>query len=348
MRILIAEDDPFSLSMLAAVLKRHGHEVVETVDGAAALAAMQAPGAPALAILDWMMPEMDGPEVVRRIRALPTDRPPYLIMLTCRIAKSDIIAGLEAGANEYLAKPFDAGELTARVDVGRQMVEMQAAKAEINGLRQRLSMSEQDERRRIAASLHDCTVQDLVAIQLNLNRAFKMLGDTQPAVREILGDCAALAESNAGELRSLAYDLHAPWLQHGGLLSGIQEYARQFSIRTGISVSFDAPPAIPRLLEMNEIALYRVMQESLMNVHRHSGANRAWISISISNNRLHMEIRDGGGEAPDSFEPPPGSASGVGILSMHERMKAIGGSLQICRTPEGASSLAILPLAENK
>lgn len=136
MRILIAEDDLTSRMMLAAVLKKSGYEVIETSNGAEAWEVMQNPMAPPLAILDWMMPEMDGPEVVRHIRALETsaapvggtlqlrDRP-YLIMLTTRGDKDDIIAGLEAGADDYQAKPFHPGELRARVEVGRHLLEMQ-------------------------------------------------------------------------------------------------------------------------------------------------------------------------------------------------------------------------------
>lgn len=130
MRILIAEDDNTSRTMLSAVLKKSGHEVIEAVNGAAAWAAMQRSNSAQLAILDWMMPEMDGLEVVRRIRALKSPLPPYIIMLTARGDKTDIIAGLNAGADDYLTKPFDAGELRARVDVGRRLIEMQAALAE--------------------------------------------------------------------------------------------------------------------------------------------------------------------------------------------------------------------------
>jgi len=127
MRILIAEDDFTSRTVLAGVLKKEGHEVTAAINGAEAWQALQQADAPRLAILDWMMPEMDGPEVVGRVRALQTDRPPYIIMLTTKGEKADIIAGLEAGANDYLAKPFDSGELRARVAVGRRMVEMQDA-----------------------------------------------------------------------------------------------------------------------------------------------------------------------------------------------------------------------------
>ena len=129
MRILIAEDDLTSRIMLAAVLQKIGHDVREAVDGAEAWAALQQPDAPRLAILDWMMPTMSGLDVVRRVRTLPTDRPPYLIMLTTKGAKADLIEGLDAGANDYLSKPFDAGELRARVEVGRRMVEAQHALA---------------------------------------------------------------------------------------------------------------------------------------------------------------------------------------------------------------------------
>jgi phosphoserine phosphatase RsbU/P len=129
MRILIAEDDVTSRTVLRAALTKQGHDVMATVDGAEAWQAMQQPDAPRLAILDWMMPHLEGLEVCRRIRALQTDQPPYIIMLTGRGEKDDIIAGLEAGADDYLSKPFDAGELRARVNVGRRVVDAQAALA---------------------------------------------------------------------------------------------------------------------------------------------------------------------------------------------------------------------------
>ena len=137
MRILIAEDDLTSRSMLAAVLRKAGHEPVETVNGLEAWEALQQPDAPRLVILDWMMPEMDGLEVVRRIRAVESDRPPYILMLTTKTDKAEIVAGLDAGANDYLGKPFDAGELRARVEVGHRLVEAQDALARKIGELQR-------------------------------------------------------------------------------------------------------------------------------------------------------------------------------------------------------------------
>ena len=126
MRILIAEDDFTSRSILTAILTKQGHTVTAAVNGAEAWEAMQQSDAPRLAILDWMMPEMDGIEVCRRIRAMKTDQPPYLLMLTTKGFKGDIVEGLEAGADDYLSKPYDNAELLARIEVGRRMLEMQA------------------------------------------------------------------------------------------------------------------------------------------------------------------------------------------------------------------------------
>jgi CheY-like chemotaxis protein len=132
MKILIAEDDSTSRTLLTGVLRKFGHDVVATEDGAKALQAMQLPDAPKLAIIDWMMPELDGLEVCRRLRTLKTDQPPYLIMLTTRTEKADIVAGLEGGADDYLAKPFDPRELNARVAVGRRIIEMHKDLIEAN------------------------------------------------------------------------------------------------------------------------------------------------------------------------------------------------------------------------
>ena len=125
MKILIADDDVTSRVVLAQVLKNLGHEVVAVEDGVAALDALRAPDAPGLAILDWVMPGLEGPEVVRQVRALGAERSPYLIILTSRSSKDSVIEGLEAGADDYLSKPFDVGELRARVEVGRRMIELQ-------------------------------------------------------------------------------------------------------------------------------------------------------------------------------------------------------------------------------
>ncbi len=124
MRILIAEDDVTSRLLLKKVLSRWDYEVLATKDGAEAWEVLQAPNAPRLVVLDWMMPELDGVEVCRRLRQLETEQPPYVILLTARGGTEDIVRGLDAGANDYLGKPYDPEELRARVEVGRRFIEL--------------------------------------------------------------------------------------------------------------------------------------------------------------------------------------------------------------------------------
>ncbi len=126
MRILIAEDDAVSRRVLEATLLKFGHEVVVAPDGAEAWAALQREDAPSLAILDWMMPEIDGVDLCGRVRGLHTETPPYLILLTAKSGKENVVTGLQAGANDYLTKPFHRAELQARVQVGALVLELQS------------------------------------------------------------------------------------------------------------------------------------------------------------------------------------------------------------------------------
>lgn len=125
MKILIAEDDAVSRRLLEVNLKRWGYEVVVCKDGAEAWEVFQQPQAPSLAILDWMMPFLDGVDLCRMVRELPHGRLAYLIMLTAKTEKADIIAGLNAGANDYVTKPFDPEELHVRIRVGLRVIDLQ-------------------------------------------------------------------------------------------------------------------------------------------------------------------------------------------------------------------------------
>lgn len=127
MKILLAEDDFTSRSILAAILKKWGYETMVTQDGAAAWEELQKPDAPRLALLDWNMPGLEGLEVCRRLRSKETNDPSYVILLTGRTEKGDIVQGLEAGANDYISKPYDNAELLARIRVGARMLELQSS-----------------------------------------------------------------------------------------------------------------------------------------------------------------------------------------------------------------------------
>ena len=130
MKVLIAEDEIVSRRLLESALPRWGYDVITATDGEEAWTLLQEPDAPAIMVLDWLMPRLDGVEICRRIRAHPRLSSVYIILLTSRAAIEDVVQGLEAGANDYITKPFDAAELRARMQVGVRVVNLQTTLAE--------------------------------------------------------------------------------------------------------------------------------------------------------------------------------------------------------------------------
>lgn len=128
--ILLADDDPVSRHLLSATLEKGGYAFVTASDGLEAWRALQADDGPRLAILDWMMPELDGLEVCRKVRDFLPTRSTYIILLTARDSHEDLLRGLHSGADDYIAKPFDPRELRARVEVGLRVLELQRALAD--------------------------------------------------------------------------------------------------------------------------------------------------------------------------------------------------------------------------
>ncbi len=157
MIILVADDDLEIREMLGAVLSRWGYQVTAVENGEEALSHLLAPDAPQLAVLDWTMPGLEGVEVCRRIRATDTESPPYLILLSGRSKKNDTVRGLQAGADDYVTKPFDFSELQARIEVGRRMVELR------NALAQRVAELQ-------AALAHIKTLQGILPICMHCHR----------------------------------------------------------------------------------------------------------------------------------------------------------------------------------
>jgi DNA-binding response OmpR family regulator len=130
MHVLIAEDDRATGQLLARTLQRWNFDTTVVTDGAQAWAHLRAVQGPTLAILDWMMPELDGPDVCRKVRAELGDAHMYLLLVTAREGRGDVIAGLDAGADDYIVKPFDPDELRARVAVGVRVLALQQKLAE--------------------------------------------------------------------------------------------------------------------------------------------------------------------------------------------------------------------------
>jgi two-component system, NarL family, sensor kinase len=208
----------------------------------------------------------------------------------------------------------------------------------------RILSAQDEERRRIAREIHDSTVQKLALLSINLSQVERSVGDVEK-VQKIVQTSRELSSQCAQELRSLSYLLHPPMLEELGLASALKIYAEGFSNRSGIDLQVDVQPDFDRLPPEVEIALFRVAQESLSNILRHSKSTKAKIKL-VSNGAIELAISDEGQGFPVSKAlANDGVQMGVGILGMSERMKQLGGTLKIDSGPGGTSVNAHLPYA---
>jgi PAS domain S-box-containing protein len=223
--------------------------------------------------------------------------------------------------------------------------ELRDSKASLYSLSARLLQSQDEERRRIARDLHDITGQELAVLGMSLELANRNLTSPEK-VREAVAESIRLARKIEDEIRTLSYVLHPPLLDELGLGSALSWYAEGFQKRTGIRVETRITPNLPRLSSNNETTLFRVVQESLTNVLRHSGSATARICFSMDSGTARVSVEDQGkgmnaGTMPRAQES---AGLGVGIAGMRERLVQIGGSLQIRSGEHGTQVVATVPV----
>ena len=226
--------------------------------------------------------------------------------------------------------------------------ELHDSLAQMRALSGRLIRAQDDERRRIAQMLHETTAQDLAALKMLLARLSRTVGATMPDTdREALTESIALAERSMTGVRTLSYLLHPPFLDETGLVSALRWYAEGFAQRSGIAVDLDLPSSFGRLDQNVETALFRVVQEALINVHHHAGSSRASIRLRRTSDSLTLEVEDRGRGLPTTVLkqlPAGGGALGVGVAGMRERLQDLGGTLEIASSENGTTVRAHVPL----
>jgi signal transduction histidine kinase len=217
----------------------------------------------------------------------------------------------------------------------------------MRALATRLIRAQDDERRRIAQMLHETTAQDLAALKMLLARLGRTSVALSDADRALLVESADLAERSMRGIRTLSYLLHPPFLDESGLLSAVRWYAKGFADRSGISVELDLPAAFERLPQDVETTLFRVVQEALINIHRHAESATARIRLTAAADHLTLEIADRGrGMSADllSRVTTGVGAPGIGIAGMRERLEQLGGRLELESSDRGTTTRAVVPV----
>ena len=242
----------------------------------------------------------------------------------------------------------EQGRVSKVVVVSRDVTERKRAEEELRRLSVHLLQVQDLERRHLARELHDTTAQHLAALTLDLANLKGLLSPTAEPAQALCSECIQLANQAALEIRTHSYLLHPPLLEAMGLGGAVEDYAQGFSARSGIAVSLEASEDFGRLPEDMELALFRVVQESLTNVLRHSGSKRAKIRLTRQASLVSLEVQDmGQGIQADKLAriKAMSGGSGVGLGGMQQRLRPMGGRLDIESGPSGTTVRASVPLA---
>lgn len=242
-----------------------------------------------------------------------------------------------------------AGRVIGASKVARDITQRKAAEearknAEVSLL---LLQAEDAERRRIARELHDGVGQLLTVINLNVSRVAEERTRLTEATRRCVEDNVSLVAQVSAEIRTVSYLLHPPLLEELGLSTTLKWFLEGFAQRTKINIVSELPSKLERLSQDRELSLFRIAQECLTNVHRHSGSSTAFVRLSRTANGIELEVKDEGRGIKEDMRSKinAGTSSGVGFRGMRERVKLIGGGLTVHSNGAGTSVVVTVPLA---
>jgi signal transduction histidine kinase len=299
--------------------------------------------------MDVSMPELDGFELADIIRQHPRFQKTAILFISAvHLTDVDRLKGYQLGAVDYISVPVVPELLRAKVSVfaelHRKRQQLEALNQELRVLSGRLLSLQDDERRRFARELHDGLGQDLVAVKMIVDA----IGD--PHLFETREQAAAqasqLVDRALKQVRSISHLLHPPLLDEGGLQSALRCYVDGLAQRSEIQTSLQLrPPDFPRLPPELETTVFRIIQEALTNIFRHSEARNAFVSVAMERNRVIISVRDDGkGVSAQIVDLEPGSL-GVGIGGMRQRAKEFGGELRMQNLHPGTLVEVVIPLS---
>lgn len=248
---------------------------------------------------------------------------------------------------EISLSPLQTDEGTIVTSAIRDITERKRAEESVRLLSGQLLHLQDQERRRIARELHDSSGQLLAALGLNLSLVDSENCNMAPRAAKAIQESLGLVQELSRELRTISHLLHPPLLDEVGLASGLRSYLDGFTERSKIRVDLELPDDLGRLPQDLETAIFRIVQECLTNIHRHSGSQVARIRIGRSDGQVSLEVEDRGkGIPPEKREAmDSGGMPGVGIRGMRERLRHLDGSLEIKSNGRGTVVLARLPVA---
>jgi signal transduction histidine kinase len=342
--ILMVDDQPGKLLTYEAMLGELGENLIKVHSGMEALEHVLKNDI-ALVLMDVSMPGMDGFETAQMIHGHPRfQNTPIIFISGIHMTDFDRLKGYQHGAVDYVSVPVVPELLRAKV---RVFVELHRKTQQLEALNARMTTLQDEERRRIARELHDSVGQLLAAVSMNNALVETESHKLSPEAAKRVHENAAIVGEATKEIRTISHLLHPPLLDEAGLASALHCYVEGFSGRSKIATKLDIPENLAGLSKEVELSIFRVVQESLTNIHRHAGSPTAGIRITQDEACLRVEIEDAGKGIPPEKESLFGLSAhaGVGLRGMRERLRQLGGALQIQSSGHGTHVIATLPVA---
>lgn len=345
--ILMVDDQPAKLLSYEAILNELGENLIKANSGREALEHLLKTDI-AVVLMDVSMPELDGFELAEMIRQHPRFQKTAIIFISAvHLTDLDRLKGYQRGAVDYISVPVVPELLRAKVSVfaelHRKTHQLEVLNSELRRLSSSLIATQDEERRRIARELHDGLGQDLVAIKMMLDGMLQQ--DNSAAKKQVATDVSTLIDRTIQQVRSISHLLHPPLLDEVGLRAALKWYLEGFSKRSGIETDLDVQPSsFPRIAPELETAVFRIVQEALTNVFRHSGARKGWVTVLKQDSQVVVTIRDDGKGIPDRVAEFRPDSIGIGIGGMRQRIKEFGGELQLRNSNPGTIVEVVIPI----
>jgi signal transduction histidine kinase len=345
--ILMVDDQPGKLLSYEAILGELGENLIKANSGREALEWLLKTDI-AVVLMDVSMPELDGFELAALIRQHPRFQQTAIIFISAvHLTDVDRLQGYRHGAVDYISVPIIPELLRAKVSVfselHRKTRQLEALNHELRLLSSRLMATQDEERRRIARELHDGLGQELSAAKMMMDGILRPDLSPEWKERAVTDSCSSIDRA-IQQVRSMSHLLHPPLLDEVGLSSALEQYLDGFTKRSGIETSIDVPSRdFPRFKPEMETAIFRIVQEALTNVFRHSGARSAKVALLKSDNQIIVTVQDDGkGIADHILEFRPGSI-GIGIGGMRQRVKEFGGEVRLQNANPGTIVEVLIP-----
>jgi signal transduction histidine kinase len=346
--ILMVDDQPAKLLSYEVILQRLGENLIKAHSGKEALDLLLKNNV-AVVLMDVSMPDLDGFELADLIHQHPRFQNTAIIFISAvHLSDLDRLRGYERGAVDYISVPVVPELLRAKVrvfaDLHRKTHQLETLNQELHNLSRRLISAQDNERRRIARELHDGLGQDLSAAKMLVDGIVRP-GQSTEWKEQAASECSSMIDVVIRQIRSISHLLHPPLLDELGLQSALQVYVEGFKARSGIAATMKFEPVeLPRLDSELETAIFRIVQEALTNVLRHSEAANAYVELVRGENEIALSIRDDGkGITRETLQFQPGSL-GIGIGGMKQRIKEFGGQMRLENTNPGCMVEVLIPV----